>query len=94
MPNQSEGGVYVKISGAGVTKYSRNKESTVKLLELLSSEMAQNLFADSNMEYPVNPNVKPNPQVLAWGDFKQNTENISQSGKNRTASIELMHRAK
>ena len=94
-PNQDEGGggVYVDIAGAGVMKNARNKESAVKLLEWLSSEKAQNLFADSNMEYPVNPNIKPNPQVQAWGDFKQNTENISHAGKNRDAAINLMQRA-
>ena len=94
-PNQgeNEGGVYVDISGAGVLKNARNKELAIKLLEWLSSEKAQNLFADSNMEYPVNSNVKPNAQVQAWGDFKQNTENISHSGVNRNAAIELMHKA-
>ena len=89
---ENEGGVYVDISGAGVLKSSKNKELAIKLLEWLSSDKAQNLFADSNMEYPVNPNVKPNSQVQAWGNFKQNTENISQSGKNRHAAIDLMRR--
>ena len=95
-PNQgeNESGVYVDISGAGIMKNAKNKELAVKFLNWLSSEKAQNLFADSNMEYPVNPNVKPNPLVQVWGDFKQNTDNISQSGKNRDTAIELMHRAK
>ena len=95
-PNQaeSEGGVYVDISGAGIAKYSKNKKLAVQFLNWLSSEKAQNLFADSNMEYPVNPNVKPNPLVQVWGDFKQNTDNISHSGENRDAAIELMKRAK
>jgi iron(III) transport system substrate-binding protein len=95
-PNQgeNEGGVYVDISGAGIMKNARNKELAVKLLNWLSSEKAQNLFADSNMEYPVNPNVKPNALVQVWGDFKQNTENISQSGKNRDTAIELMQRTR
>ena len=95
-PNQgeNESGVYVDISGAGIMKNARNKELAVKLLNWLSSEKAQNLFADSNMEYPVNPNVKPNALVQVWGDFKQNTENISQSGKNRDTAIELMQRAR
>jgi iron(III) transport system substrate-binding protein len=95
-PNQGEGegegGVYVDISGAGVMKNAKNKDLAVKLLNWLSSEKAQNLFADSNMEYPVNPSVKPNPQVQAWGDFKQNTENIIHSGKNLDTAIELMQR--
>lgn len=94
-PNQGEGegGVYVDISGAGVIKNAKNKESAVKFLNWLSSEKAQNLFADSNMEYPVNPNVETDPYVQAWGDFKQNIDNISQSGKNRNTAIELMDRA-
>jgi iron(III) transport system substrate-binding protein len=95
-PNQgeNEGGVYVDISGAGIMKYARNKELAVKLLNWLSSEKAQSLFAGSNMEYPVNPNVKPSFLVQTWGDFKQNTDNISQSGKNRDTAIELMQKAK
>lgn len=94
-PNQSESesGVYVDISGAGVLKNAKNKEQAVRFLEWLSSKRAQNLFADSNMEYPVNPNVKPNSQVQSWGDFKQNTENILHSGENRNVAIELMQRA-
>lgn len=93
-PNQGENedGVYVDISGAGVIKASKNKELAVKLLDWLSSKEAQNLFADSNMEYPVNPEVEPNPQVQAWGTFKQNTDNISHSGEYQEAAIELMKR--
>jgi iron(III) transport system substrate-binding protein len=91
---EGESGVHVDISGAGVLKYATNKELAVKFLNWLSSEKAQNLFANSNMEYPVNPNVEPNSLVQGWGDFKQNTDNISQSGANRDAAIELMKRAK
>lgn len=93
-PNQgeNEGGVYVDISGAGILKTSKNKDLAVRFLEWLSSEKGQELFAESNMEYPVNPNVKPSPQVQAWGEFKANTDNISQSGKNRHAAVDLMRR--
>ena len=95
-PNQAEGegGVYVDISGAGITKHAKNKALAVQFLNWLSSEKAQNLFADSNMEYPVNPNVEPNPLIQVWGDFKHNTDNISHSGENRDAAIELMNKAK
>lgn len=94
-PNQgeNEGGVYIDISGAGILKNAKNKGEAVRFLEWLSSEKAQNFFADSNMEYPVNPNVKPDPQVQLWGDFKQNNENIFHSGENRNEAIELMNRA-
>ena len=75
-------------------KNAKNKDLAVKFLNWLSSEKAQSLFADSNMEYPVNPNVKPDPLVQEWGDFKPNTDNLSESGKNRNKAIELMDRAK
>lgn len=93
-PNQgeNEGGVFVDISGAGILKNAKHKDNAVKLLEWLSSDAAQNLFADSNMEYPVNPHIEPNEIVKVWGAFKQNTDNVSQAGKNREAAIKLMDR--
>lgn len=62
-PNQGdgEGGVYVDISGAGVLKYAKNRGLAFQFLEWLSSEEAQSLFADSNMEYQVSQKVKPDP---------------------------------
>ena len=93
-PNQgeNEGGVYIDISGAGILKNAKNKGEAVRFLEWLSSEKAQNLFADSNMEYPVNPNVNPDQLVQSWGDFKHNTEHILQSGKYREEAIRLMNK--
>lgn len=92
-PNQSNSGVHVNISGAGITQFSKNERSAIKLLEFLSSEKAQNLFADVNMEYPVNPQVKPSPAVSAWGVFKQNPMNIVKAGELQTTAVKLMDRA-
>lgn len=92
-PNQASSGVHVNISGAGVTKYARNAEAAIKLLEFLSSEKAQNLFADVNMEYPANPGIKPSPEVAAWGDFKQNPLNVTTAGELQTKAVKLMDRA-
>jgi iron(III) transport system substrate-binding protein len=94
-PNQdsSGSGVHVNISGAGVTKHSRNKEEAIRFLEWLSSEKAQNLFADSNMEYPVNPAVKPHPLVNSWGVFRQNMINVEKAGELQKEAIMMMDRA-
>ncbi len=92
-PNQKTGGVHVNVSGAGVVKASKNKAAAAKFLEWLSSEKAQNLFADSNLEYPVNPKVKPHDQVAAWGDFKGNDINLAKAGELQAAAIKLMDRA-
>ncbi len=92
-PNQNNGGVHVNISGAGITRHSRHEQAAIRLLEFLSSDKAQNLFADVNMEYPVNPSIKPDAFVAAWGDFKQSAMNLAKAGELQTAAVKLMDRA-
>jgi iron(III) transport system substrate-binding protein len=92
-PNQGSGGVHVNVSGAGVVATSRNKAAAVAFLEWLSTKKAQEMFADVNMEYPVNPAVTINPVVAAWGTFEQNQINLANAGENQTAAIKLMDRA-
>lgn len=89
-PNQTGRGVHVNISGAGVTRYSKNKAAAIRLLEWLSSSAAQNLFADINLEYPVNPKVKSAPEVAAWGAFKQDQTNLEKAGALQKEAIKLM----
>ena len=96
-PNQNlktkNAGVHVNISGAGITRHAKHEAAAVRFLEWLSSEKAQNLFADVNLEYPVNPKVKPDPVVAAWGGFKQNLINVAKAGELQTAAVKLMDRA-
>lgn len=96
-PNQNLGnkaaGVHVNVSGAGVTRYAKNPAGAQKLIEWLSSDKAQNLFADVNLEYPVNPKVKPDPKVAAWGSFKPNLINVKDAGSLQARAVKLMDRA-
>ncbi|MEO2215549.1 extracellular solute-binding protein [Chromobacterium vaccinii] len=91
--DQAGKGAHVNISGAGVTRHARNEKGAVKFLEWLSSEKAQNMFADVNMEFPVNPKVKPDARVAAWGDFKHNYINVSNAGTRQAEAVKLMDRA-
>lgn len=95
-PNQTlknkAAGVHVNVSGAGVAKYAKNEAGAVKLLEWLSSEKAQNLYADVNLEYPANPKVKADPVVNAWGAFKPNLINVAQAGALQAKAVMLMDR--
>lgn len=92
-PNQESGGVHVNVSGGGITTHAPNRQAAVALLEWLSSESAQGLFADVNMEYPANPNVKPVSVVAAWGNFKENPINLQNAGAYQAEAIRLMDRA-
>lgn len=95
-PNQNQAnkdaGVHVNVSGAGVTHHAKNPAGAQKLLEWLSSDKAQNLFADNNLEYPVNPKVKPDQTVAAWGSFKQNLINVKEAGSLQAQAVKLMDR--
>ncbi len=95
-PNQNlksnDAGVHVNISGAGITKHAKNPAGAMKLLEWLSSEKAQNLYADVNLEYPVNAKVKSDPTVAGWGGFKQNLINVKEAGRLQAKAVKLMDR--
>ena len=92
-PNQSSGGVHVNVSGAGVVATSNNKEAAVSFLEWLSSDKAQTIFANVNMEYPVNANVAADPFVASWGTFRENEINLKNAGEKQAQAIKLMDRA-
>jgi len=92
-PNQDTSGVHVNVSGAGILKTSKNKTAAAAFLEWMSSPEAQNLFADSNQEYPVNPSVEPAADVQAWGSFKQNKASVAQAGELQLEAVKLMDRA-
>ncbi len=92
-PNQKDRGVHINISGAGLTRHTKNEKAAIAFLEWLSSKEAQNLFADVNLEYPANPNVKPNAMVAKWGTFKQDTINMENAGKLQIDAVKLMDRA-
>jgi len=91
--NNKASGVHVNVSGAGVTRHARNPAGAQKLIEWLSSGKAQNLFADVNLEYPVNPKVAPDKTVAAWGSYRQNLINVKEAGRLQAKAVKLMDRA-
>ncbi len=91
--DQKTGGVHVNISGAGVTRHTKNEKGAIRLIEWLSSAKAQNLYADKNMEFPANPVIQPAPTVAAWGTFKSSLINVAQAGKLQAQATKLMDRA-
>lgn len=89
-PDQDGTGVHVNISGAGVVKSTDKTKEAVKFLEWLSGAKAQNLFADVNMEYPVNPAVSPNQEIASWGEFKSSKMPLEKAGELQAEAIRLM----
>lgn len=93
-PNQQTTGTHVNVSGAGILKGSKNKENAVKLLEYLSSAEVQEKFSSANYEFPVNPKVAVENELLkSWGTFKRQDINLSILGVNNKKAQEIMDEA-
>lgn len=92
-PAQDAQGTHMNISGAGVTKYAKNKENAVKLIEFLSSTEAQTLFAEANHEFPVNEKVKASGTVASWGEFKEDKLPLNEVGKYNKKAVEIATKA-
>ncbi|MBN3563389.1 Fe(3+) ABC transporter substrate-binding protein [Aliamphritea spongicola] len=91
--NQDDRGTHVNVSGAGVTKASKNKENAIKLIEFLTSPESQKWYAEVNSEYPVVAGSDVSSVLRDFGDFKADTVELSKLGENNRAAVELMDRA-
>ena len=92
-PNQDDRGTHVNISGAGVLQNAPNRENAIAFLEYLASPEAQEFFALGNNEYPVVEGTLLNPVVESFGEFKDDTTNVSAYGKNNADAVKIMDRA-
>ncbi|MBT3305973.1 MAG: Fe(3+) ABC transporter substrate-binding protein [Alphaproteobacteria bacterium] len=93
-PNQNGRGTHVNISGAGLTKSAKNKAAALKLIEFLSSDAAQKIYAEGNFEYPVKAGVKLHPLVAAWGKFKPDTTDLAKVSEHRAQATRMMDRVR
>jgi len=67
-PDQEGDGVHMNVSGGGITRHVKHPENALKLLEFLSGEDGQALYAEVNFEYPVHEGAYASQIVEAWGD--------------------------
>ena len=88
-PNQDGRGAHINVSGAGVTAAAKNVEGAVRLLEFLTSETAQRVWAHANYEYPVNENVEPAPLLQEWGPLNTDTLGLHRLGENNAAAVRI-----
>jgi iron(III) transport system substrate-binding protein len=84
------GGSHMNVSGIGLTKAAPNKEAALKLMEWLSSDEAQALYAETNHEFPVKPGVKRSDLVQSWGDFTPDSLPLVDIAAARPAAVKLM----
>ncbi len=91
-PNQDDRGSHVNLSGAGVVRGAANKAEAIRFIEFLTGPEAQAAFATSNKEYPVVPGYELAPELVAFGEFKEDALGLAEVGQNNQNALMVMDR--
>ena len=92
-PNQNGRGTHINISGAGITKSSKNKKDAIKFLEFLTSSESQKIFGNVNYEYPIKIETNQSDLLKSWGSFKADKVNLSILGIKNSEAVKLFDKA-
>ncbi|MGO2474394.1 MAG: iron ABC transporter substrate-binding protein, partial [Vibrio litoralis] len=77
-----------------MAKYAPNKENALKLMEFLSGDAAQKMYAKDNFESPVKPGVEASELVASWGDYKADDLSLDDIAANHEAAVKLLDEVK
>ena len=84
------GGTHLNISGVAMTKAAPDKAEALRLMEFLSSDEAQRIYAETNHEFPVKPGVPRSALVQSWGDFTADPIDLNELAPLRPDALRLM----
>jgi len=90
LPTFEGGGTHVNLSGVLLAKHAPNKANGIKLIEWLAGEKAQQIYADSNYEYPIRAGVAVNPTIAGYGKLTADPTPIAKIVANRKAASTLV----
>lgn len=88
-PTFEGGGTHLNVSGIAMTKAAPNRENALTLMEWLSGDEAQKIYAEANGEYPINPKLSASDLVASWGTFTPDDTPLADIAKLRGASLKL-----
>ncbi|MGX2987076.1 Fe(3+) ABC transporter substrate-binding protein [Ursidibacter sp. B-7004-1] len=91
---QGQYGTHFNISAVAIAKHSPNKANAVKLVEYLSGDKAQQLYAELNHEYPVKEGVSPSKLVKGWGEYSADAIKLEDIAKNYEKALKLVDEVK
>lgn len=89
-PTFTDGGTHMNLSGVAMTKAAPNHDAALKLMEWLSSDAAQAIYAETNYEFPVKPGVKRSELVESWGAFTPDTLSLTEVASHRSEALKIM----
>ncbi len=89
-PNAADRGTHVNIAGAVLAKHAPHKANGVKLIEFLSSDEGQRIYAERVNEYPLKPGVPVSAIVGGWGKLKADTLAFDKIASFRKKASQIM----
>jgi iron(III) transport system substrate-binding protein len=89
-PVFENGGTHMNISGVAMTKAAPNHDAALKLMEWLSSDAAQKIYAETNYEFPVKPGVPSSELVQSWGTFTPDSLTLAEVAAMRPDALKLI----
>lgn len=93
-PGQQDNGTHVNVSGMAMAKYAPNKANAQKLMEFLTGDKAQHMYAEVNYEYPVKAGVERSELVASWGDFRADDVSLEKVADYHSTAIKLLDEVK
>ncbi len=91
-PHFEGGGTHMNISGVAMTKSAPNKAAALKMMEWLSSDHAQQIYAEIVGEYPVKPGLEPSALVKGFGAFEADSTPLVAIGEARPTALKIVER--
>jgi len=91
-PTFENGLTHVNISGIALAKNAPNRDNAVKLIQFLASDNAQQIYAEKNFEYPVEPGLEPSEMVKSFGTLNADTLPLAEIASHRKQASEMVDR--
>ncbi|MFM1798557.1 MAG: hypothetical protein RLZZ117_835 [Cyanobacteriota bacterium] len=82
---------HVNITGAGVTRASKNQAAATRLIEFLASPTGGRGYAEANNEYPLK-GYGDNPILKSFGNFTAARTSAEQIGAKTRQAVQIMQR--
>ena len=90
MPTFDNGLTHVNISGVALARNAPHKDNAVKLVEFLSSDEAQKIYAELNYEYPIEPGIETSELVKGFGELKPDTLPLDEIARYRAKASQIV----
>lgn len=90
MPTFDNGLTHVNVSGVSLAKNAPHADNAIRLMEFLSGDDAQKIYAELNYEYPVEPGIETSELVKSFGELKPDTLSLDDIARHRAKASEIV----